>query len=82
MRIAVINITEKITATVFYVPTVRYLMGNKPKRLRIYNNGKFYLCGVGAGGNVEWCNVSPSPTDVSLTENSRMLHPLDKVSLV
>jgi hypothetical protein len=28
-----------------------------------------------------WCNVSPSPTDVSLTENSWMLHPLDKVSL-
>jgi hypothetical protein len=26
------------------------------------------------------CNVSPSPTDVSLTENSWMLHPLDKVS--
>ncbi len=31
----------------------------------------------------EWdkCNVSPSPTDVSPTENSWMLHPLDKVSL-
>ncbi len=28
-----------------------------------------------------WCNVSPSPTDVSPTENSWMLHPLDKVSL-
>jgi hypothetical protein len=28
------------------------------------------------------CNVSPSPTDVSPTENSWMLHPLDKVSLV
>jgi hypothetical protein len=28
-----------------------------------------------------WCNVSPSPTDVSPTENSLMLHPLDKVSL-
>jgi hypothetical protein len=28
-----------------------------------------------------WCNVSPSPTDVSLTENSWMLHPLDKVAL-
>ncbi len=27
------------------------------------------------------CNVSPSPTDVSPTENSWMLHPLDKVSL-
>jgi hypothetical protein len=27
------------------------------------------------------CNVSPSPTDVSTTENSWMLHPLDKVSL-
>jgi hypothetical protein len=26
-------------------------------------------------------NVSPSPTDVSPTENSWMLHPLDKVSL-
>ncbi len=26
-------------------------------------------------------NVSPSPTDVSATENSWMLHPLDKVSL-
>jgi hypothetical protein len=25
------------------------------------------------------CNVSPSPTDVSPTENSWMLHPLDKV---
>ncbi len=30
---------------------------------------------------VEGCNVSPSPTDVSPTENSWMLHPLDKVSL-
>ncbi len=29
-----------------------------------------------------WCNVSPSPTDVSPNENSWMLHPLDKVSLV
>jgi hypothetical protein len=28
-----------------------------------------------------WCNVSLSPTDVSPTENSWMLHPLDKVSL-
>ena len=28
-----------------------------------------------------WCNVSPSPTDVSPTENSWMLLPLDKVSL-
>jgi hypothetical protein len=28
-----------------------------------------------------WCNVSPSPTDVSLTENSWISHPLDKVSL-
>jgi hypothetical protein len=28
-----------------------------------------------------WCNVSPSPTDVSPIENSWMLHPLDKVSL-
>ncbi len=28
-----------------------------------------------------WCNVSPSLTDVSPTENSWMLHPLDKVSL-
>ncbi len=27
------------------------------------------------------CNVSPSPTEVSPTENSWMLHPLDKVSL-
>ncbi len=27
------------------------------------------------------CNVSPSPTDVSPTENSWMLQPLDKVSL-
>jgi hypothetical protein len=27
------------------------------------------------------CNVSPSPTDVSPTENSWMLHPLEKVSL-
>jgi hypothetical protein len=27
------------------------------------------------------CNVSPSPTDVSPTENSLMLHPLNKVSL-
>jgi hypothetical protein len=27
------------------------------------------------------CNVSPSLTGVSLTENSWMLHPLDKVSL-
>ncbi len=27
------------------------------------------------------CNVSPSPTDVSPTENSWMLHPLYKVSL-
>jgi hypothetical protein len=27
------------------------------------------------------CNVSPSPTDLSLTKNSWMLHPLDKVSL-
>ncbi len=27
------------------------------------------------------CNVNPSPTDVSPTENSWMLHPLDKVSL-
>jgi hypothetical protein len=27
------------------------------------------------------CNVSPSPTDVSPTENSWMLHPLDKVFL-
>jgi hypothetical protein len=27
------------------------------------------------------CNVSPSPNDVSPTENSWMLHPLDKVSL-
>jgi hypothetical protein len=27
------------------------------------------------------CNVSPSPTDVSPTKNSWMLHPLDKVSL-
>jgi hypothetical protein len=27
------------------------------------------------------CNVSPSLTDVSPTENSWMLHPLDKVSL-
>jgi hypothetical protein len=26
-------------------------------------------------------DVSPSPTDVSPTENSWMLHPLDKVSL-
>ena len=29
----------------------------------------------------ERCNVSPSPNDVSPTENSWMLHPLDKVSL-
>jgi hypothetical protein len=29
----------------------------------------------------KWCNVSPSSTDVSPTENSWMLHPLDKVSL-
>jgi hypothetical protein len=39
----------------------------------------------------EWCNVSPSPTDVSPTdvsptdvsptEHSWMLHPMDKVSL-
>jgi hypothetical protein len=28
------------------------------------------------------CNVSPSPTDVSPTENSWMLHSLDKVSLI
>ncbi len=28
-----------------------------------------------------WYNVSPSLTDVSQTENSWMLHPLDKVSL-
>jgi len=28
-----------------------------------------------------WCNVSPSPTDMSPTENSWMLHPLDKMSL-
>ncbi len=28
-----------------------------------------------------WCNVSLSPTNVSPTENSWMLHPLDKVSL-
>jgi hypothetical protein len=27
------------------------------------------------------CNVSPSPTDVSPTENSWMLHPLDKMPL-
>jgi hypothetical protein len=27
------------------------------------------------------CNVSASPTDVSPTENSWMLHPLEKVSL-
>ena len=27
------------------------------------------------------CNVSPSPTNVSPTKNSWMLHPLDKVSL-
>ena len=27
------------------------------------------------------CDVSPSPNDVSPTENSWMLHPLDKVSL-
>jgi hypothetical protein len=27
------------------------------------------------------CNVIPSPTDMSPTENSWMLHPLDKVSL-
>jgi hypothetical protein len=31
--------------------------------------------------STEGCNVSPSPTDVSLTENSWMLHPLDKASL-
>ncbi len=30
---------------------------------------------------IKGCNVSPSPTDVSPTENSWMLHPLDKVSL-
>ena len=30
---------------------------------------------------IRGCNVSPSPTDVSPTENSWMLHPLDKVSL-
>jgi hypothetical protein len=29
----------------------------------------------------QWCNVSPSPTYMSVTENSWMLHPLDKVSL-
>jgi hypothetical protein len=33
------------------------------------------------GGHTRWCNVSPSPTDVSPTENSWLLHPLDKVSL-
>ncbi len=33
------------------------------------------------GAPIIWCNVSPSPTYVSLTENSWMLHPLDKVSL-
>jgi hypothetical protein len=31
--------------------------------------------------SLNWCNVSLSPTDVSPTENSWMLHPLDKVSL-
>jgi hypothetical protein len=40
----------------------------------IYIKGSFYT-------PVWRCNVSPSPTDVSPTENSWMLHPLDKVSL-
>ncbi len=31
--------------------------------------------------NLDGCNVSPSPIDVSPTKNSWMLHPLDKVSL-
>jgi hypothetical protein len=35
---------------------------------------------VEEGANL-WCNVSPSPTNVSPTENSWMLHPLDKISL-
>jgi hypothetical protein len=35
----------------------------------------------GKGGGGVGCNVSPSPTGVSPTENSWMLHPLDKVSL-
>ncbi len=48
------------------------------------------ISSAAAGGNrpvepgerlVGRCNVSPSPTDVSPTENSWMLHPLDKVSL-
>ncbi len=38
--------------------------------------GPHQVCPASTG-----CNVSPSPTDVSPTENSWMLHPLDKVSL-
>jgi hypothetical protein len=38
-----------------------------------------YLC-IRENKHTE-CNVSPSPTDVSPTENSWMVHPLDKVSL-
>ncbi len=48
------------------------------KRDVLQQERKVYCC---ASTSTTRCNVSPSPTDVSPTENSWMLHPLDNVSL-
>jgi hypothetical protein len=52
-------------------------MSNQVERLFFMILQTFTICSVMLVG----CNVSASLTDVSPTENSWMLHPLDKMSL-
>jgi hypothetical protein len=54
------------------------LVGGEGRRGGVVTCSSLFLCHIRLAGG---CNVSPSPTDVSPTENSWMLHPLNKMSL-
>ncbi len=66
----------------FFVLHVWYYSISKVTFVSVVNNRVLFLMSQAGKTNVfGWCNVSPSPTYVSPTENSWMLHPLDTVSL-
>ncbi len=62
-------------------PPASNLVANALTNLSLVIQSKILYSPPSESPQYSWCNVSPSPTDVSPTENSWMLHPLDKVSL-
>jgi hypothetical protein len=61
---------------------VRIVPSNPSIHTYVLADGLSDLSGLGNGETYAWgCNVSPSPTDVSPTENSWMLLPLHKSTL-